>query len=86
MAWTWGSHHLPRYSILYAWPRGLHPNVILSQDFQIGSPEILEIGTLVILKANNFFVKTSNWSEVQSKAIIFVKIFPTVFGMPPSCK
>jgi hypothetical protein len=27
-----GSHHLPPYNILYAWPRGQHPNVILSQD------------------------------------------------------
>jgi hypothetical protein len=25
-----GSHHLPPYSILYAWPRDQHPNVILS--------------------------------------------------------
>jgi hypothetical protein len=25
-----GSHHLPPYSILYAWPRGQHPNVIFS--------------------------------------------------------
>ncbi len=25
-----GSHHLPPYSILYAWPHGQHPNVILS--------------------------------------------------------
>jgi hypothetical protein len=26
-----GSHHLPPYSILYDWPQGQHPNVILSQ-------------------------------------------------------
>jgi hypothetical protein len=25
-----GSHHLPPYSIICAWPRGQHPNVILS--------------------------------------------------------
>jgi hypothetical protein len=33
-----GSHHLPPYSILCAWPQGLHPNVILSQDSQVGNP------------------------------------------------
>ncbi len=26
-----GNHHLPLYSILYAWPRGLHLNVIFSK-------------------------------------------------------
>ncbi len=29
-----GSHHLPLYSIICASPRGLHPNVILSQGSQ----------------------------------------------------
>jgi hypothetical protein len=33
-----GRHHLPLYSILYAWPWGLHPNVILSCDSQV--PEL----------------------------------------------
>jgi hypothetical protein len=27
-----GNHHLLPYSILCAWPRGQHQNVILSQD------------------------------------------------------
>jgi hypothetical protein len=31
-----GNHHLPLYSILCAWPRNQHPNVILSQDSQVG--------------------------------------------------
>jgi hypothetical protein len=35
MAWTWGSHHLPPYSILSAWPWDQHPNVILSQNSHI---------------------------------------------------
>jgi hypothetical protein len=35
-----GSHHLPPYNILCAWPRGLHPNVILSRNSQVGSLEI----------------------------------------------
>jgi hypothetical protein len=34
-----GSHHLPPYSILYAWPRDQHPNVILSRNSQVGVPK-----------------------------------------------
>jgi hypothetical protein len=34
-----GSHHLPPYSIFYAWPWGQHPNVILSKDSQVGAPK-----------------------------------------------
>jgi hypothetical protein len=34
-----GNHHLPPYSILCAWSRNRHPNVILSQDFRnFGGP------------------------------------------------
>jgi hypothetical protein len=54
-----GSHHLPPYNILYACPWSLHPIVILSWDSQVGSPEILEIGTLETLEAHNFFYKPS---------------------------
>jgi hypothetical protein len=61
-----GNHHLPPYSILYAWPQGQHPNVILSQDSQVGSPEILEIGIFAILNANNFLCRPL--IEVMSKA------------------
>jgi hypothetical protein len=39
-----GSHHIPPYSILYAWPRGQHPNVILSRDSQVGVPKFLKLG------------------------------------------
>jgi hypothetical protein len=49
-----GSHHLPLYNILCAWPQGQHPNVILSRDSQVGSPEIPKIRTLAILEAHNF--------------------------------
>jgi len=31
-----GSHHLPPYSNLCAWPWDQHPNVILSRDSQVG--------------------------------------------------
>jgi hypothetical protein len=35
-----GSHHLPSYSILCAWPWDQHPNVILSQDSQVKFPKL----------------------------------------------
>jgi hypothetical protein len=35
-----GSHHLSPYSILYAWPRGQHLNVILFQDSQVEVPKL----------------------------------------------
>ncbi len=49
-----GTHHLPPYNILYVWPQGLHPNVILSQDSQVGSPKIPKIETFTTLEAHNF--------------------------------
>ncbi len=52
-----GSHHLPPYSILYDQPRGLHPNVILFRDSQVGNPKILKIGTISTLEGHNFFFK-----------------------------
>jgi hypothetical protein len=44
-----GSHHLPLYSIIYVWPWGLHPNVILSRLVTL-----FEIGTSGTLEAHNF--------------------------------
>jgi len=41
-----GSHHLPPYSILYAWPQGQHPNVILSWNSQVGVPNFPKLGLL----------------------------------------
>jgi hypothetical protein len=35
-----GIHHLPPYSILYAWPHGQHPNDILFEHSQVESLEI----------------------------------------------
>jgi hypothetical protein len=52
-----GSHYLPPYSILCAWPRRLHLNVILSRDSQVGSFEIFKIGTLATLGAHNFLCR-----------------------------
>jgi len=65
-ALTWGSYHLPLYSIFCAWPQGLHPNVILSQDSQVGNPEILKIGTLATLDAHKFLCRPL--IEVRFKA------------------
>ncbi len=39
-----GSHHLPPYGILYAWPHGQHSNVILSRDSQVGVPKFPTLG------------------------------------------
>jgi hypothetical protein len=44
-----GSQHLPPYNILCAWPWGLHSNIILSRNSQVGNPKILKIETLAIL-------------------------------------
>jgi len=39
-----GSHHLPLYSILCAFPRGPHPNGFLSWDSQVGVPKLPKLG------------------------------------------
>jgi len=49
-----GSHHLPPYNILCAWPQDQHPNVILSRNSQVGSFEIPKVGTPLTLGAHNF--------------------------------
>ncbi len=40
------SHHLPPYSILYASPRGPHPNGFLSWDSQVKVPKFAQLGFL----------------------------------------
>ncbi len=50
-------HHLPPYNILCAWPWGLHPNVILYRDSQVGNFKIPKIWTFATLEANNFLCK-----------------------------
>ncbi len=64
-----GNHHLPPYSILYACPWGLHPNIILSQDFQVGSLEIPKIGISMILEAHNFLCRPL--IEMKSKTNLY---------------
>jgi hypothetical protein len=41
-----GSHHLPSYSILFAWPWDQHPNVILSRNSQVGVSNFPKLGLL----------------------------------------
>ncbi len=41
-----GSHHLPPYSILYVFPRHLHPNGFLSRDSQEGVPKLSQFALL----------------------------------------
>ncbi len=41
-----GSHHLPPYNILYAWPWDQHPNVIFVLRLPSGNPEIPKMGLL----------------------------------------
>jgi len=72
MTQTWGKPPPSPYSILCAWPRGLHPNVILSRDSRVGSPEIFEFGTLTTLEAHNFLCRPP--IEVRSKA----KLYPSL--------
>jgi hypothetical protein len=45
-----GSRHLPPYIILYVWPRGQHPNVILSWDSQFGVLKFPKLGLLQLWK------------------------------------
>jgi hypothetical protein len=68
----WGSQNLPPYSILCVWPQGLHPNVILSWDSQVGSPKIFEIGTPTTLEGHNFLCRP--WIEVRFQA----KLYPSL--------
>jgi hypothetical protein len=52
-----GSHHLPPYNILCAWPRDQHPNVIFSLNPQVGVLKFSQLGLLqlwgaITLRAN----------------------------------
>jgi hypothetical protein len=51
-----GNHHFPFYNIICAWPWGLHPNVIFSQDSQVETPEIPKIRTPITVEVHNFYV------------------------------
>jgi hypothetical protein len=58
-----GSHHLPHYSILYAWPWDQHPNVILSRNSQVVVPKFPKLGLLqlrrLIILCVNFQLRWS---------------------------
>ncbi len=72
--------HLPLYSIICDWPWGLHPNVIFSR-FQVGSLEILEIGTLATLKAHNLLYRLSIEVSSTTKLQFSSKVVLAICGM-----
>jgi len=64
-----GSHHLPPYSNLYAWPQGQHPNVILSRDSQVGVAKFPKLGLpwlwrCIILCGNLWLRWGLKWSYI----------------------
>jgi hypothetical protein len=62
-----GGHHLRPYSILYNYPHGLQPNVILSQDSQVKNPKIPKIGTPGTLEGHNFLCEPSIEAMFEAK-------------------
>jgi hypothetical protein len=64
---TWGSHHLPPYSILCASPRGQHPNGFSLPGLPRGSPEIPPARTLGTLRAHNFLCRASIAMRSEAK-------------------
>ncbi len=67
-----GSHHLSPYSILYAWPRGQHPNGILSQDSHLGVSKFskfLKLGLLQLWRPITLHEDLrSKWGLKQSRS------------------
>ncbi len=63
-----GSHHLPLYNILSAWPWGKHPNVILSQYSQVGVPKFPKLGLLQLWMP--IIYSTYFWSKLGFKKSI----------------
>jgi hypothetical protein len=65
--WTWGSHHLPPYSIIYASPRGSHPNGILATDSQMGVTKFPHSGLLQLWRPITLHVDLQvKWGLKQS--------------------
>ncbi len=63
---TWEKPPPSLYSIFCAWPRGVHPNVILSRESQVENPQNFKFEILVSLKAHNFLCSPP--IEARSKA------------------
>jgi hypothetical protein len=59
-----GGHHLPPYSIIYAWPQGLHSNVIL---FGISKLGVSKLGLPQLWKPTTFCADLQlRWGLKQS--------------------
>jgi hypothetical protein len=64
---TWGSHHLPPYSIFCSFPPHLHPNGSFSRDSQNGVLKLSRFGLLVLLTLiTPRFKLRSRWGLNQS--------------------
>ncbi len=80
-----GSHHLPPYNIMCAWPWGQHPKVILSQYFQIGVTKFPKLGFSQFWRPITLCADLRlKWSLKQSCNLHWE--FPTKCNMPPKCK
>jgi hypothetical protein len=79
------NHHLPPYSILYAWPQGQHSNDILSQDSQVTIPKFPKFGFPQLWRLITL-CENLRWRWGLSKIVALVKSFPTICGTRPACK
>jgi hypothetical protein len=62
-----GSHHLPHYSILYAWPRGLHQMSFCPKTPKLGVLKFLKLGLLRLWRPIIFCVDLQlRWSMKKS--------------------
>jgi hypothetical protein len=76
-----GSHHLPLYSIVSAWPQDQHPNVILSRDSLMWISKFPKLGLLKIRSPITLCADLRlRWGLKKSCSLI--EIFPTVCGKP----
>jgi hypothetical protein len=70
----------PPYNIFYAYPQGLHPNVIFPRDFQVQVPK------LGLLLSQNFYhlYISHNFFRAYKGSILYPlkKSFPTLYNTP----
>ncbi len=76
-------HHSPPYSILYAFPWGLRPNVTFVRDSQVG---VLKLGLLLSQNFGcSYLSQIKSILKMQMQYFIILKnIFPTLYNTPQS--